>query len=204
MRALIIVDMQNDFMPWGSLPVFDGDSIIRTINSLMPHFEHVFATQDWHPKDHISFANNHGKEPGETIQVKGQDQALWPVHAVQDSSGAELVGSLHREKIERVFYKGTDSEMDSYSTFFDNAKQKSTGLSDYLQDQGIDELYFTGVATEYCVLYSVIDALEIGYKTYVIKDAVKGIDSEGEKHAFHQMKKKGVTILTSEELITIS
>jgi nicotinamidase/pyrazinamidase len=148
--------MQNDFMPRGALPVPNGDAIIPLINQLIDKFPHVIATQDWHPLDHVSFAANHpGKKPGEFIEVKGIKQILWPTHCVMHTKGAELVPSLKKEKIASIFYKGSDKWVDSYSAFFDNARLRKTGLEDYLKKRGINELYIVGVATDYCVLYSV-------------------------------------------------
>lgn len=204
MKTLLIVDMQNDFMPGGSLPVPHGDEIIPLINQLIPKFDLVLATQDWHPHDHISFAANHpGKKPGELLKLDGMEQILWPVHCVRGTKGAELVGALSKEAIAAIFYKGTDQMIDSYSTFFDNARGKSTGLDEYLETRGIDELHIAGVATDYCVLYSVLDALEIGFKVTVISDACRAINlkPEDEQKALKLMHKKGARIITSKEII---
>ncbi len=203
MKTLIIVDLQNDFMPGGSLGVPEADLIVPLINKIMPHFSLVLATQDWHPADHVSFATNHpGKKPGDVIEVKGISQILWPVHCVRNTKGAELVKGLNKEKIESIFYKGTDKWIDSYSAFFDNARRKSTGLYDYLHSRGIKEIHIVGVATDYCVLYSTLDALDLGLSVTVISDACRGINLyPGDvEEAFSKMMGKGARVLTSAAL----
>ncbi|HSW72383.1 MAG TPA: bifunctional nicotinamidase/pyrazinamidase, partial [Chlamydiales bacterium] len=194
--------LQNDFMPWGSLPVKEGNEILLFINPLMDRFSHVYATQDWHPEDHVSFAVNHGKRPGETIEVHHETQVLWPEHCVQNTLGADLVPGINKEKIEKIFTKGSDSQIDSYSAFFDNARKKETGLHQYLKKKNIKELYFAGVATDYCVKYSVLDALELGYKVFVIQDLCRGVDlhSGDVKRALEEMKSKGAKIILSKAI----
>ncbi len=195
--ALIIVDMQNDFMPWGALPVKDANLIISIILKLAEHFNHIIATQDWHPEDHISFALNHGKKPGEIIEVHHEKQVLWPAHCVQNTLGADLAPPLKKLKIEKIFYKGSNSFIDSYSAFFDNAKKKSTGLGEFLRSTKIKELFFAGVATDYCVKYSVLDAIELGFSVSVIKNACKGINLQpgDEEKAFEEMKAAGAKLV---------
>ncbi|MBI2743566.1 MAG: bifunctional nicotinamidase/pyrazinamidase [Chlamydiales bacterium] len=203
MRALLIVDMQNDFMPKGPLAVPNADRTVSLINSLMPKFSLVIATQDCHPADHVSFAQNHpGRKPGEMIKVRGIEQILWPVHCVQKTLGAELTKDLDRSRIETIFYKGTDKWIDSYSAFFDNARKRSTGLFDFLKLKGVTELFVCGVATDYCVLYSVIDALDLGLSVTVITDACSGIDlSPGDVDAaYATMSEKGAHLVTSKAL----
>lgn len=203
MRTLIIVDLQNDFMPGGALGVPEADRVIPIVNKIMPHFSLILATQDWHPSDHVSFAANHrGKKPGDVVEVKGISQILWPVHCVRNSKGAELVKELKKEKIESIFYKGTDKEIDSYSAFFDNAHLRSTGLHEYLSSRGIKEIHIAGVATDYCVLYSVLDALELGHSVTVISDACRGINLyPGDvEAAFAKMMGRGAKVITSEGL----
>lgn len=200
MKTLIIVDMQNDFMPGGALGVPDADQLIPLINSLLVKFDLILATQDWHPANHVSFAHNHsGKKPGDIIEEHGISQILWPVHCVRQTKGAELVSGLKKENIESLFYKGTDQEIDSYSAFFDNARKKSTGLFDYLKSRGVSKISICGVATDYCVLYSVIDALDLGLSVNVISDACRGINLyPGDvESAFAQMTQKGAKILPS-------
>ncbi len=198
MRALIIVDVQNDFCPQGALPVKEGNLVVPVINQLQKKFDLVVATQDWHPKDHGSFAANHsGKKPGEVIQLNGLTQILWPVHCVQGTKGAEFVAGLDTKKIDRVFQKGTDKGVDSYSGFFDNGRKKATGLGDYLKNKGVTDVYVTGLATDYCVKFTALDAAQIGFKTFVVQEACRGVDlnpGDAEK-ATEEMAKNGVTIL---------
>lgn len=177
MSALIIVDMQNDFMPGGSLAVPKANEIVPLINAHMNAFPLVVATQDWHPLDHVSFISNHpGRHLKEEIVVEGTIQLLWPVHCVKNTWGSELVSSLHKEGISAFFYKGTDPQIDSYSAFFDNAHKRSTGLAEYLKSRAISKVYFAGVATDYCVLYSALDALQLGLEVVVLKEACRGIN----------------------------
>jgi nicotinamidase/pyrazinamidase len=197
-KALLIVDMQNDFMPGGPLGVPGADQLIPVINALIPMFPLVVASQDFHPKDHVSFASNHlGKKPGDHISVGNQDQVLWPVHCVGNSPGAELVASLDKTNITRCFPKGTDQAIDSYSAFFDNARQKATGLADYLKSHRVTDLYIVGVATDYCVLYSSLDALDLGFNVYVIKEGCKAINlsPRDEELAFAAITARGGTLV---------
>ncbi|MFU8806796.1 MAG: bifunctional nicotinamidase/pyrazinamidase, partial [Bradymonadaceae bacterium] len=160
MRALIVVDVQNCFMPDGSLPVRDGYAVVPIINELMDRFELVVATQDWHPPDHGSFAsNNPGAKPGEIRELDGLDQIMWPDHCVQNTKGAEFAEGLRTERFDKVFQKGTDPKVDSYSGFYDNVRRHATGLADFLRGRGVDEVYVCGVATDYCVKFTVLDAL---------------------------------------------
>ncbi|HEY5259955.1 MAG TPA: bifunctional nicotinamidase/pyrazinamidase [Rhabdochlamydiaceae bacterium] len=198
MKALLILGMQNDFMPGGALSVPDAESLIPLINALIPKFSLVIAVQDWHPADHVSFASNHlGKHPGEIVMVKGHEQALWPPHCVQDTHGAALVDGLHKDKIERVFYKGTDAEVGSYSAFFDNARENGTGLGDYLLERQVKELTIVGVGTEYSVLYSAWDATDLGFSVIVIKSACRGINLKPRdvENAYLAMKAKGASVI---------
>ena len=200
MKALIIVDMQNDFMPGGALGVPVADQLVPIINALIPHFPLVVATQDWHPADHMSFALNHpGKKVGDIIKFNQIEQILWPVHCVRNTHGAELISTLDKGNIVNIFYKGTDKNIDSYSAFFDNARHKSTGLSDYLKSRGVNDVYFAGVATDYCVLYSSLDAIDLGFSAYVIADACRPINlnPHDEERAFAAMAAKGVKTVIS-------
>ena len=164
MKALIIGDVQNDFCPGGALPVPGGDQVVEVINRMQPKFELVVAIQDWHPADHGSFAANHpGRSPGEQIELAGLPQILWPVHCVQGTPGAELHPGLDRSRIARVFRKGTDPSVDSYSGFFDNGRRSSTGLGEYLKDQGVTDVYICGLATDYCVKATAMDAANLGF-----------------------------------------
>lgn len=197
MKALIIVDVQNDFLPGGALAVKDGDKIIPLINKLQNKFELIVATQDWHPKDHGSFASNHNKNPGEKIQLAGLEQILWPDHCVQETKGADFAADLKTEKFDKVFRKGTDKNIDSYSGFFDNGHKKSTGLADYLKEKGVTEVYIAGLATDYCVKFTALDAVNLGFNTNVILPACRGVGlNNGDiQRAVEEMANKGVKIM---------
>lgn len=202
-RALLIVDMQNDFMPGGALGIFNGDEIIPLINALIPDFPLVVVSQDWHPADHVSFAHSHpGKKVGDVITVKETKQILWPMHCIRASKGAELIDELDKEAIACNFYKGTEKNIDGYSAFFDNARLKSTGLADYLRSRGVNAIYIAGVATEYCVLYSTLDALDLGFTVFVIEDACRGINLRpgDAKKALEEMLSKGATMVRSSDV----
>jgi len=202
-RALILVDIQNDFMPTGALPVPKGDEIIPIINKLQKHFNLIIATQDWHPANHGSFASNHpDHKPGDVIMLDGLSQVLWPDHCVQNNHGAEFASAFDRHIVDKIFHKGTDPLIDSYSGFFDNAHRKATGLDRYLKEHSISEVYIAGLATDYCVKYSVLDALHLGLKTYVIADACRGVNLKpnDSAEAFEEMKKAGAIIINSQSL----
>ena len=204
MECFLVVDMQNDFMPGGPLGVPGADRIVPVINSLMNKFSLVIVTHDWHPYDHMSFVTSHpGRKVGEIINVKGVEQILWPVHCVRNTHGAELVTGLNKTTIESYFYKGTDKWIDSYSAFFDNARRKSTGLGEYLQSRNVREIAIAGVATDYCVLYTAVDALDLGFSVTIIEDACCGInlDPDDVKEAFATMKEKGAKIVSSKDII---
>ena len=180
MNVLILVDIQNDFIPGGSLPVPLGNEIIKLANELQDSFELVVATQDWHPNNHKSFATQHpGKKQFETISLHGLDQVLWPDHCVQGTKGAEFHGDLNMNKVEAVFRKGMNPDIDSYSGFYDNGYKKSTGLAGYLRDRGVKKVYVCGLAADYCVAYTAKDALKENFETYVIEDATRAIDAIG-------------------------
>lgn len=181
-EALILVDLQYDFLPTGFLPVPDGDAVVPMANQLMSHFQTVVATQDWHPATHGSFAANHPwRKPGQVIDLHGLDQVLWPIHCVQNSFGAELVAELEQSRITKVFQKGTDPKVDSYSGFFDNGHRNSTGMSEWLKEQGVDTLYVMGLATDYCVKFTVLDGLSEGFQVNWITDACRGVElNEGD------------------------
>jgi nicotinamidase/pyrazinamidase len=203
MNALIIVDLQTDFLPGGALPVPHGDEVIPVANQLQGSFGLVLATQDWHPPDHGSFAANHpGKKPGDHIILDGIEQILWPVHCVQNTRGAEFAPSFDTSRIAHVFQKGVERNIDSYSTFFDNAHRRHTGLAHYLKERSIKDIYLLGLALDYCVKYSVLDARQLGLNTHVILDGCRGIDLEpGDTgRALDEMKRAGATVLRSSEL----
>jgi len=203
-RALVLVDLQNDFIPGGSLAVRDGDAVIPVANAVQKRtFDLIVATQDWHPRNHGSFASNHaGKHPGDMAELGGLPQVLWPDHCVQGSRGAEFHPVLDRGRVTKVFRKGTDPEIDSYSTFFDNAHRKSTGLGEYLKEQKVTDVYLLGLATDYCVKYSALDSVHLGFKTYVVIDGCRGVElSAGDTQAaVEEMQKAGVEILESAKL----
>ena len=201
--ALILVDLQHDFMPGGALGVPDGNQVVPVANRVQPLFGLVVATQDWHPPDHGSFAAQHpGRKPGDVIELGGQPQILWPVHCVQNTPGAALVAELDTRRIDRVFYKGTDPTIDSYSAFFDNGHRRSTGLGEYLQQQGVTDVYLAGLATDYCVKYSALDARRFGFRTFVILDGCRGVNlrANDSAAALEEMKSAGVEITPSADL----
>ena len=203
MKALIIVDVQNDFLPGGALPVPRGDEIIPVVNDLQQQFELIVATQDWHPRDHGSFAANHaGKKPGDRIMLDGIEQILWPIHCVQNTPGAAFAPGLETNRFARVFQKGVDSKIDSYSAFFDNAHRRATGLGDYLKQRDVTAVYVCGLATDYCVKYSALDACQLGFKARVIVDACQGINlAPGDVDlAIEEMRATGAAIVQTREL----
>ena len=204
MRALILVDIQNDFLPGGALAVPDGDAVIPVANALMPGFSRVVATQDWHPAGHGSFAANHpGRRPGEVIALGGLSQVLWPVHCVQGTRGAELADGLDRARIGRVFVKGTDPEIDSYSGFFDNERRRSTGLAEFLRAAGVDEVVVLGLATDYCVKFTALDALSLGLRTVLVVDGCRGVELQAgdSARAIEAARAAGGAVVTSAELV---
>lgn len=201
MKTLIIIDVQNDFVPGGALAVPDGDVIIPVINEMLPKFELVVATQDWHPAAHKSFASNHpGKDVFEVIELNGLEQKLWPDHCVQNTPGADLHSDLEVKPIEAVFRKGMDTEIDSYSGFFDNGHRKSTGLAGYLKEKGATELYFCGLAGDICVYFSIMDALKEGFSATLIEDAARPLDKEEFKQIKKKISDRGGRVISSKEL----
>ena len=205
MNALIVVDIQNDFIPGGALAVPRGDEVIPVAHRLMKRFGLVIATQDWHPPGHGSFASTHGREAGEIIELGGLPQVLWPDHCVRGTWGAQFAPGLDLAKIQKVIHKGTDPEIDSYSTFFDNAHRKATGLEEYLRSLGVDEIFIAGLATDYCVRFSSLDALQCGFKVNVLIDGCRGVElNPGDvEKAVVEMRSAGAKIRTSEELINL-
>jgi nicotinamidase/pyrazinamidase len=203
MRALVLVDLQYDFLPGGALAVGRGDEAIAVPQRLIPRFDTVIATQDWHPRHHHSFAANHpGKQPGDLVELGGLTQVLWPVHCVQNTRGAELHTGLERGRITAVFRKGIDPEVDSYSGFYDNGHKKATGLGDWLRHKKITRLYVLGLATDYCVKFTVLDALELGFAVWLVEDGCRAVDlspGDGER-AIAEMRARGATIVTSDRL----
>jgi nicotinamidase/pyrazinamidase len=174
---LVAVDLQYDFCPGGSLAVPEGDAVIAVVNALTPRFDLVVATQDWHPADHGSFASNRpGTAPGDSAELGGVPQILWPDHCVQGTRGARLHASFDLDPVAAVVRKGMDPTVDSYSTFFDNARRRRTGLAGYLRELHVEEVWFAGLATDYCVKYSVLDAADLGFAPVVVVDGCRGID----------------------------
>ena len=201
MKALLLVDIQNDFIPGGALAVPGGDEIIPTVNAILDKFELVVATQDWHPADHKSFASNHpGSSLFQRIDLNGLEQVLWPDHCIQSGTGANFVQSLHQHRIETIFRKGMDREIDSYSGFYDNNRRRSTGLSQYLKGRGVKSLYIAGLAADYCVYYSVKDALSEGFETILIEDATRAIDTQQFESAKKDILVRGGKIIQSKAL----
>ncbi len=177
MKALILVDIQNDFLPTGALPVPQGDEVVAVANRHMSGFEVVATSQDWHPANHGSFAANHaGKKPGDIIELGGLPQVLWPVHCVQGTAGAEFAAGLDVARITHVTRKGMDAAIDSYSAFFDNGHKRATDLHTYLQSRGVKQVAIMGLATDYCVKFTALDARQLGYEVNLILEGCRGVN----------------------------
>jgi len=202
--ALIIVDVQNDFIPGGSLAVPKGDEIISVINDLRKNqkWGSIFLTQDFHPQNHISFSSNHpGTQPFQQIKLdSGIDQVMWPDHCVQGTDGCKFHRELKLQDTDIIVQKGTNPKYDSYSGFFDNAKLNTTELHKKLQEKNVSTVYCCGLASDYCVSYTALDAVSLGYKTYFIRDATRGIDKQNEENALSKMKAAGITVLNSTQI----
>lgn len=200
--ALIVIDVQADFCTGGALAVTDGEAVIGPINDLATRFQNSVATQDWHPSDHISFASQHpGRNPFETIDVAYGPQTLWPVHCVSGTDGAAFHSGLKTDPFQMVIRKGFRRNIDSYSAFFENDHQTTTGLAGYLKDRGITDLYFAGLATDFCVAWSALDAAKLGFKASVILDACRAIDLDGSLNAAKgNMTARGVSLIQSSDL----
>lgn len=198
MEALLLVDVQNDFMPWGALPVLAGDEVVPVANELSSAgFEIVVATQDWHPADHGSFASRHpGRRPGQTIELGGVTQILWPDHCVQQSPGASFHSGLDVARVTHVVRKGTDPAIDSYSAFFDNGHRKDTGLAGMLRGNGVDTVVVVGLATDYCVKYTALDARDLGFGVRVVARGCRAVELEpGDgARALQQMRDVGCIV----------
>lgn len=201
-QALIVVDVQNDFLETGSLPVPEGSKVIPVINKVMPLFQTVVLTQDWHPAEHKSFASNHeDKKPYDVTTMPYGQQVLWPVHCVQNTKGAEIAETLAVKGTEFNVRKGTNPEVDSYSAFFEADGKSKTILADWLREQGITEVFLCGLATDFCVSWSALDAVKEGFKTFIIEDACRGIDVGGSMEAAKQQwKDKGIETVSSDSL----
>ena len=202
MKALVVIDVQNDFIPGGQLEIQQGDLIVPVINRLQKYFDLVVATQDWHPQNHKSFASNHSnKKPFDEINLYGIKQILWPDHCVQGSKGAEFHPDLEINKIAAIFRKGMDPEIDSYSGFYDNGHQMSTGLSGYLKEKGITEIYFCGLAADICVYYTIKDSLKEGFSATLIEDASRPVSNDAFISIKNDLTKMGVRIISSNEIL---
>ncbi|MEO1618096.1 MAG: bifunctional nicotinamidase/pyrazinamidase [Planctomycetota bacterium] len=202
-NAFLLIDLQNDFVEGGALAVKDGSSVIPVANQWMARFDWVVATQDWHPPDHASFASQHPElAVGDQFPLGDQLQTVWPDHCVQGSKGAEFVSQLDVDQIDQVIQKGTNREVDSYSGFFDNDRRHSTGLTKALNERGIKHLYVMGLATDYCVKASVLDAVAEGFAVTVIEDGCRGVGlALGDiDRAFHEMTRSGAKVATSSSL----
>lgn len=204
MDALLIIDVQNDFVPGGSLAVRKGDEVVPVANRLMPLCDVVVATQDWHPRDHVSFATSHpGHAVGDVIECHGISQILWPVHCVQNSKGAELVEGLDRSRITHLIKKGTHKDIDSYSAFFDNGRLASTDLEQFLNQHKVGRVACLGLTTEYCVKSSALDARSLGFDVTLIEDGCRGVNLKPDDcdKALDEMRRAGVRIMHSTDLM---
>ena len=202
-KALLVVDIQNDFCPGGALPVKEGDRIVPVVNSIMPEFNVIIGTQDWHPQNQVSFASNHkDKNVYSQIDIDGMPQTLWPDHCVQGSSGADFHRDLDTVRFNVIVRKGTNPGIDSYSAFLENDKKTGTGLHGYLDALKVKDVYICGLATDYCVYFSAMDAVKYGFNTTVILDACKGIDvPEGNiDKCIKDMQSAGIRILNAGEI----
>lgn len=205
MRALLIVDLQNDFCPGGALEVPNGDEIIPTVNELVDGFEHVLQTQDWHPRGHQSFASSHPEhDPYDVIEVEYGEQVLWPDHCLQGTEGAAFHPGLNTTPAELVIRKGFRPAIDSYSAFYENDGETPTGLAGYLRNRGIDTLYLCGLATDFCVKWSALDGQKEGFDVRVIEDATRGIDQDGSlAQAWEEMNNAGVQVVSSQAALDL-
>ena len=204
MRTLLLIDVQNDFMPFGALPVARGDEVVHVANAVAPHFDLVVASQDWHPVGHASFATSHpGQAPGEVIELDGLPQVLWADHCVQGTPGASFHSALDVAEIDHVVRKGQDLRVDSYSAFFDNNRVCDTGLAAYLRSAGARKLWVMGLATDYCVQFSVLDALREGFGVTLIEDGCRAVNlsSDDGERAVAAMSEAGCQISSSAEVL---
>ncbi|PZQ52408.1 MAG: bifunctional nicotinamidase/pyrazinamidase [Rhodovulum sulfidophilum] len=200
--ALVVVDVQLDFCPGGALAVAEGDAVVAPINAIAPRFGTVVLTQDWHPAEHLSFADNHPeKDAFSTIETHYGAQVLWPTHCVQGTAGADFHPDLALDVANIVLRKGTNPGIDSYSAFFENDRTTPTGLRGYLADRGVEEVWLAGLATDFCVAYSALDAAKLGLRVALIEDASRGIDLDGSvAAAMDEMRAAGVRILRAADV----
>lgn len=201
-EALLVIDVQNDFCSGGALAVEGGEAVVPLINALQERYAIIVATQDWHPAEHHSFATNHaGKDPFSTITLSYGEQVLWPSHCVRGTSGAAFHRDLATDRFDVIVRKGFRAEIDSYSAFFENDRKTATGLGGYLRDLGVSKLSLVGLATDFCVFHSAIDAIRLGYQVRVLEDACRAIDLEGSlAEARHQMLEAGISLLKTSEV----
>lgn len=207
MKVLLIIDLQNDFLPGGSMPVPQGEAVIPLANKLQGCFKLVVATQDWHPANHKSFAPNHpGREPGEVVLLKKRPQLLWPKHCIQSARGSELSPALRMNRVNKVLRKGTDAEIDGLSGFFDEGHAQPTGLHDYLKEKKATEIYIMGLGLDYCVKATALDAVALGFKAFLIEDACRGWNRnpDDSKKAIEEIQAAGVTLMHSRELLQLT
>lgn len=201
--ALILVDLQNDFLPGGALAVPSGDDVLPVARRLCQLFPLVVATQDWHPADHGSFASGYaGRVPGDVIELGGLSQVLWPDHCIQETFGAEFSEQLDLTAVHHVVRKGTNPQIDSYSGFFDNGHQQATGLDDLLRGAGVRHVFVLGLATDYCVKFTALDARQLGYETTLVVDGCRGVDLQAGDcaRAIDEMKAAGVAACESDQI----
>jgi len=202
--ALLVVDLQNDFCEGGALAVPGADSVVAPINAMQGRFDRVALSQDWHPLGHVSFASSWpGKSPFDSVDSGGIEQVLWPEHCVQGSAGAAFHPGLDTDRASLILRKGFRAGLDSYSCFFENDRRSATGLDGWLRSIGVSELYVAGLATDFCVLYTVLDALRLGYSVHVVEDAVRGVDlpAGSAARALDSMRREGASLIRSEELL---
>ncbi|MDI2595486.1 bifunctional nicotinamidase/pyrazinamidase [Pseudomonas sp. 681] len=200
--ALLVIDVQNDFIPGGELAVPGGDVIVPLINRLGERFKQVIIAQDWHPPGHASFAPSHpGRKPYEVIQLPYGEQTLWPIHCVRDTPGAQLHADLHLPHAQLIIRKGCNPDIDSYSAFKEADRTTTTGLAGYLKERGIDTVYLVGLALDFCVMFSALDARTAGFNTFVVMDACRAIDLDGSlAAAIDRMQVAGVNLIDSSSL----
>jgi nicotinamidase/pyrazinamidase len=204
MQALVLVDIQNDFLPGGALAVPEGDRVVPVANRLMSKFPLVVATQDWHPPDHGSFASQQpGKQPGEQVSLRGLPQTVWPDHCVQNTWGADFASGLAIWRVQHVFQKGIDRDIDSYGGFYDNGHLRSTGLGEYLRLRGATDVFVAGLATDYCVKFTVLDAIRLGFRVHAIRDGCRGVNLRpGDSElAWQELQLAGAELLVSGDLV---
>jgi nicotinamidase/pyrazinamidase len=201
--ALLVIDVQNDFCPGGALAVRDGDAVVEPANRLMRRFERVVATQDWHPAGHVSFASSWpGRSVYDTVEADGISQVLWPDHCVRGSAGARFHPALEVDRASIIIRKGTSPRLDSYSALFENDRRSPTGLEGWLRSMGVERLFLSGLATDFCVYYSAMDALRLGFEVVVVADAVRGVDlpSGSVAQRLEELEKAGARLATSGEI----